>query len=203
MRRSKEDTQKTTDEIVETALSVFGEKGYSQTNLQDIADTLGITRAPIYYHFKNKLVLFEKTTADYLQKKRNAYAEIFESDKNIFEKVRLDLLQCSQRGPAEVTLFMGVDTLPELESVRKDREFTHQFIYDVKIKATKQALENNELVPGTDPIEFSNNCYALFHGVVGMSKDPLHNLSRDDILKLIDTLLQGMIIKYDNSRHTK
>lgn len=200
MRKSKEATKETTTQIIKTALQIFSKKGYESTNLQDIADELGITRTPIYYHFRNKLILFERTTKDYLNEKRNVYVDIFTSDESIFDKVRSDLMQCAQRGIMEITLFMGLDALPELEKVRKDKDETYRFIYDTKIQAVKQAISQGELRPDTDPGDFVNNCYVLFHGIVGMVKEPFfHNLSKDDIMKLIDTSIQGMMVKYKNT----
>ncbi len=41
-------------ELLEAAISLFYEKGYAHTTLQDIADRMGFTKAAIYYYAKNK-----------------------------------------------------------------------------------------------------------------------------------------------------
>jgi len=41
-------------EIIETATSLFHEKGYRETSLDDIADRVGFTKPAIYYYFKSK-----------------------------------------------------------------------------------------------------------------------------------------------------
>jgi AcrR family transcriptional regulator len=41
-------------ELLEVAISLFYEKGYAHTTLQDIADRMGFTKAAIYYYAKNK-----------------------------------------------------------------------------------------------------------------------------------------------------
>ncbi|MFV0463944.1 MAG: TetR/AcrR family transcriptional regulator [Nostocoides sp.] len=41
-------------ELLDVAISLFYEKGYAHTTLQDIADHMGFTKAAIYYYAKNK-----------------------------------------------------------------------------------------------------------------------------------------------------
>ena len=41
-------------ELLDAAISLFYEKGYAHTTLQDIADRMGFTKAAIYYYAKNK-----------------------------------------------------------------------------------------------------------------------------------------------------
>jgi TetR/AcrR family transcriptional regulator, cholesterol catabolism regulator len=41
-------------ELLDVAISLFYEKGYAHTTLQDIADRMGFTKAAIYYYAKNK-----------------------------------------------------------------------------------------------------------------------------------------------------
>lgn len=40
--------------IQEVALELFGEQGYENTSLREIADRLGVTKAALYYYFKTK-----------------------------------------------------------------------------------------------------------------------------------------------------
>lgn len=40
--------------ILERAARLFGDQGYRKTRLEDVAAHFGITRAALYYHFKNK-----------------------------------------------------------------------------------------------------------------------------------------------------
>lgn len=58
-RRTKEDAQKTREQLIEAAEVVFYRKGVSRTSLNDIAAEAGVTRGAIYWHFKNKHDVFE------------------------------------------------------------------------------------------------------------------------------------------------
>ena len=58
VRRTKEEAQETRTRILDAAEQVFAEKGVSRTSLADIAQTAGVTRGAIYWHFANKGELF-------------------------------------------------------------------------------------------------------------------------------------------------
>ena len=47
-------SQDKTQEICLTAAQIFFSKGYNATSLNDIADSLNITKAGLYYYFENK-----------------------------------------------------------------------------------------------------------------------------------------------------
>ncbi|MFK3937516.1 TetR/AcrR family transcriptional regulator [Alkalihalobacillus sp. NPDC078783] len=49
--RDKEQTYK---QIIETAFSMFSEKGFDQTSMAHIAAEVGITKPAVYYYFKSK-----------------------------------------------------------------------------------------------------------------------------------------------------
>ena len=41
-------------EIISSALELFAANGFERTSLREVAETLGITKAALYYHFKSK-----------------------------------------------------------------------------------------------------------------------------------------------------
>ena len=59
VRRTKEDAQVTRNRILDTAVEVFNHKGVAQTSLNDIAKEAGVTRGAIYWHFENKVAMFD------------------------------------------------------------------------------------------------------------------------------------------------
>lgn len=46
------------EEILGAALEVFSKKGYNGTSMDEIAHKVGITKGAIYWHFKNKVDLY-------------------------------------------------------------------------------------------------------------------------------------------------
>lgn len=59
VRRTKEDAQVTRNHILDAAVEVFNRKGVSQTSLNDVAKEAGVTRGAIYWHFTNKVTMFD------------------------------------------------------------------------------------------------------------------------------------------------
>ncbi len=51
--------EKTRAAILEAAESIFSECGFASTRLEDVAERVGIRRASIVYHFKDKQELYE------------------------------------------------------------------------------------------------------------------------------------------------
>ena len=52
MGKSKKEALRRT--VLEAAANLFAQRGFGGTNLQDIADSLGISRPALYYYFKSK-----------------------------------------------------------------------------------------------------------------------------------------------------
>jgi len=53
-RKTKEDVEKTYHALLDAATMLFNENGVSNTTLNDIAETAGMTRGAVYWHFRNK-----------------------------------------------------------------------------------------------------------------------------------------------------
>ena len=58
MRRTKEEADVTRQALLEAAINVFNERGYTATRLSDIAEKANVTRGAIYWHFENKQNMF-------------------------------------------------------------------------------------------------------------------------------------------------
>ncbi len=53
------DEKNTREIILQEALRLFSDKGYSAVSMRDIAESVGIRASSIYYHFSSKQELFE------------------------------------------------------------------------------------------------------------------------------------------------
>jgi AcrR family transcriptional regulator len=58
-KRSRASAEDRLNEILRVAASNFKKNGYRGTRLDDIADELGVTRAALYYYFRNKQEILE------------------------------------------------------------------------------------------------------------------------------------------------
>jgi len=76
-------------EIMDAAMILFMEKGYTNTTTQDIVDKVNISRGLLYYHFKNKediLYCLVEQYSDRLLK--DIYSIVYDEDKTAVEKIR-------------------------------------------------------------------------------------------------------------------
>ncbi len=58
MRRTKDDSEQTRQQILAAAKVEFAHRGVTRTSLEQIARSAGVTRGAIYWHFANKAELF-------------------------------------------------------------------------------------------------------------------------------------------------
>ncbi|VGO20273.1 TetR family transcriptional regulator [Pontiella sulfatireligans] len=62
-RKTKEEAEKTRQRILDAALKVFSEKGYSKATFVDVASEIGLTKGAVYWHFKTKPELLAAVVA--------------------------------------------------------------------------------------------------------------------------------------------
>ncbi len=86
MNNSTENVKKIKEDILEASFQVFSEKGYSKTNLNEIAAMCNTSRTPIYYHFKDKENLHGLALKMLLEKFEKRIDEILYNDKNLEER---------------------------------------------------------------------------------------------------------------------
>ena len=56
MKRTKEESERTREELLNSAVQIFSEKGVARATLNEIARGAGVTRGAVYWHFQNKEV---------------------------------------------------------------------------------------------------------------------------------------------------
>ena len=71
---SKQETrrrQKRREEIYESAIAIFNEKGYTRTSVQEIAETIGVLKGSLYYYIDSKedllVGIFDQTDREFLE----------------------------------------------------------------------------------------------------------------------------------------
>ena len=65
MRKTKEDTQITKDQILRGSFECFANRGYDWTTIERVAKQVGVSRGTIYWHFSDKKALY-RATVDYV-----------------------------------------------------------------------------------------------------------------------------------------
>jgi len=131
----------TIDLLVRSATRLFGERGYANTSLEDIALDCGLTIGAIYHHFGNKKALF--AAANEVAERR-----IIETDDNVVEGEMLNLFQkrwkallmlCNEPGFRQIVLIDSPNVLG------RDRWVNSEVSKNAQALATSSARRNVEL----------------------------------------------------------
>ena len=75
------------DRILEEAVKLFYERGFSGTTLDDIAGKLGVTKPFIYTHFRSKVELLEATCRPTIEMSMDAIARAAETEGTPSERL--------------------------------------------------------------------------------------------------------------------
>ena len=70
-------TTYTPDSLLEVAVTVFNERGYDGTSMEDLARAAGITKSSIYHHVKGKEELLTRGVNRALDALNGALDEIY------------------------------------------------------------------------------------------------------------------------------
>lgn len=185
------------EDILKTAKNHFCKNGYDNTNLNDIADEMNITRTPIYYYFGNKQKLYEAVIKKHMLGKLQQYTELFASDIPFFEKIRKDLELSSHLRLAEKELFSGINFKPQLEDIKKFQTDVMRNIHHMKTQYIQKAIDDKILRPDTDVESFMVYFYVISMGVEAVDKqDGWYDMTEGRISRLIDTVIDAIKLRY-------
>ncbi len=79
----------TEEKILEAAQQIFVRSGFEGSSMQKIADEAGINKALLHYYYRSKEKLFEQAFAKIFRHFIPRAQEIFNSEIDFFDKVRL------------------------------------------------------------------------------------------------------------------
>lgn len=76
MRISK-DPEVRKQEIIDTAMKIFAEKGFEAVTMKDIAQEVGVATGLCYHYFQNKQSLYETAVAQYADACSYSFIQVF------------------------------------------------------------------------------------------------------------------------------
>lgn len=87
--------EQTVEKIIITAARLFSEKGYEQTSIQDLLDTLKLSKGGLYHHFKSKEEILEAVIQKRAQYVFDRFHELIRNTQaeNAKEKLKKILYQ--------------------------------------------------------------------------------------------------------------
>lgn len=79
--------KKSRPDILDLAIPLFARSGYDGVSMRDIADTVGLTPAALYHHFKDKDELYIDAVAQAFRQKTSAVELIVEGDGSALQRL--------------------------------------------------------------------------------------------------------------------
>lgn len=156
------------EEKLEKAKSVFWQKGYSATSMQDLVDTMGLNRGSIYDTYGDKHSLFLQCLRSYTDSTFEDYQRAVAESKSPMKAVEKIIRRAALRTVAEGQTCMGVKSTFELASVDEEvhsilKENTTKMVAVLK-DLLKKAQKAGEVSSKRDPGTLANFIVSNFTG---------------------------------------
>ncbi|MBM7646930.1 AcrR family transcriptional regulator [Scopulibacillus daqui] len=126
------------DKITEKSIELFGEKGFNETSIQDIVDSLGVTKGTFYYYFESKQQLLMDIHLtfidDLLSRQKDILSDQSKSCKTkIFDIVRMLIKNIEKHGWDALIFFREIRHLNEeqMDKIVKKRALFQHHLEDL------------------------------------------------------------------------
>jgi AcrR family transcriptional regulator len=134
-------------QILSTAKNLFIQKGYHALSMREIAEAIGVTKAALYYHFKDKEELFLAILDLYLNETSAAIDQIIAGPGNSAVKIRM-FVECilAQQADQRAIIRLASQEMSQLsQTARKSFDGVYHEKFIDKIKAIlRSGMENGE-----------------------------------------------------------
>ncbi|WP_372071648.1 TetR family transcriptional regulator [Tistrella mobilis] len=199
-RRTKEDAEKTRQQILDAAAAAFDAEGVAACALEHVARLAGVTRGAIYWHFKNKSDLLDAM----LERVRLPQEQVMEdlAAGRITDRRPLDLFHETSRDALSMIvnderrrlvfriIFTRIDQAHEQSPLHERQQADRVHFMTLIRQIMARAAEAGDLAPGWTPETAMRVAHAMFHGAVS------------DMLVLDESRLAGELALYLDAADT-
>ncbi len=136
------------DRVLDTSIGLFGKKGFRETSIQDIVDTVGVTKGTFYYYFKNKedvLVQIHQAFIEHLLSQQSMILEdeTTSNKQKMYAIVEMLILNIRTESDSAMVFF------------REMRHLSEEKTKDILPKRTEFQVQLQRLIErGIDALEF-------------------------------------------------
>lgn len=140
------------NEILERSARLFAERGYGGTSLQDIADSMGISRPNLYTYVQNKEEILSALVEDVMERTKQVLIEAKSAEGDAFERLRTALVGLAVLNATNGLRFKVLDRSegnlpPDLAAIHKrDRHAVLELLVDL-VAASAEAGFTRPVAP--------------------------------------------------------
>ena len=203
MRRTKEDAEKTRRAILDASVKLFAEKGVAETSLEEIGRLANVTRGAIYWHFKNKIEIFDELHKQLYQPLSGMILNDMEVDhpdplqqiKELSIALLIDVARNEPKRQAIMLFLMKANYTGELEKYRVlHRERKHDNV-DLFSRYFEKARSKGILPPDASPDTLALAVRCFMKGIVfEYLNDPEIFDMELQAPRLMETFFGGLVV---------
>lgn len=161
----------TRQEIMRVAIDHFCAMEYPMVNLEEIARDAHVTRAPLYYYFKNKEGLYRAVVEATIAEARERVDAILGGEENVFEIIRKEYTYCVRGMGRYRRIWYPGPGAPDCQA--QIGAFL-QWLINRKTKLFKEAQQRGELSQDCDVSELVTLIYVFYDGVLDTQETAKH-----------------------------
>jgi AcrR family transcriptional regulator len=142
------------EKITEYSIKLFEKKGFSETSIQDIVDSIGVTKGSFYYYFSSKEELLMDIHLRYidelLSRQEQILADQSTSKQKLFDIVYMLISSIKSKGASAKIFFREMRHLSDarLAQIIAKRD---EFRLNVE-RLIREGIENGELRKDLNPV---------------------------------------------------
>jgi AcrR family transcriptional regulator len=150
-RQLTEQGRERKQQLIDAAVALFSERGYSATRIRDICDQAGVAKGLFYWYFPTKLDLFAELVRTMRQRLRRSQGVAIDPDADALTRLRQGTAASVRFMAEHAAYFALVDVeraAPEIADVL--RAGSQVYLDDV-VSLVREAQQAGQ-VPDTDPV---------------------------------------------------
>jgi len=183
-------------DVLDKALSLFWEKGYNATSVQDLVDHLGINRASIYDTWGDKHGLYLETLKRYRQQTSSYLLGKLRSERSALEIVK-DFLFDVVSDSVEDDMRKGCYMANSATEMANCDQTVHTLFSDnrVKIEGVLNELIKEGQEEGEFSTKFDSQSYArfIFNTASGLRTLAKGTISEKELNGVVDVALSALV----------
>ncbi|WP_086930252.1 TetR/AcrR family transcriptional regulator [Agarilytica rhodophyticola] len=183
-------------EALNAAIQVFWQKGYSDTSLDDLAESMKMNRPSIYRAFGDKEAVFKKAMAKFACMMDAAFEQSMQSDEEMGVKLErfclsaLDIYTRARPYTGCMIMSAAVAVAPSHTAIQED---LLGFIHHIDTKLAEQfrlSAEEGKLSVSVSPESRASLAQSLIHSLslrarAGETREKLHELIKASVKVIV------------------
>lgn len=183
--------------ILQSALSLFSEKGYDATSVREICEASGITKPTLYHFYGSKEGVYRALVDGTLERLREDLAQALDEDGTLSERLRrlaLTYFEAARREPDLARFILALTHDPPSSAPRTDFQTFYEGVLALVARAIEVAESRGEVSAGPVDVRLLVLMGALGEALHGYLLAGRPDLAPELAETLVDVVLNGWIL---------